>query len=73
MAELAAGDGAGDEAEELAQHRRSGAPHGVAHHVEEEETELFPKLIREHVDLRALEAPMAERKETLTGQTTKPV
>ena len=45
----------------------------VAHHVEEEETELFPKLIREHVDLRALEAPMAERKETLTGQTTKPV
>lgn len=40
----------------------------VAHHVEEEETELFPKLIRQHVDLSSLQEPMTARKEALLSE-----
>src|SRR5690606_16764082 len=37
----------------------------VAHHVKEEEDELFPKVIGKKVDLRELLTPMTERKEEL--------
>ena len=37
MVELASGDGAGHQAEELAEHGAGGAPHGVAHQLEEED------------------------------------
>ncbi|MDE2203089.1 MAG: hemerythrin domain-containing protein [Burkholderiaceae bacterium] len=40
----------------------------VSHHVEEEETELFPKLINGHIDLSPLLEPMTARKEALLGQ-----
>ncbi len=41
----------------------------VSHHVEEEETELFPKLVRQHVDLTSLQEPMTARKEALLAET----
>lgn len=41
----------------------------VSHHVEEEETELFPKLVRQHVDLTPLQETMAARKEALLAET----
>jgi hemerythrin superfamily protein len=41
----------------------------VSHHVEEEETELFPKLVRQHVDLTPLQEPMTARKEALLAET----
>lgn len=37
----------------------------VAHHVKEEEEELFSKVISEKVDLRELLTPMTERKEEI--------
>jgi len=42
----------------------------VSHHVEEEETELFPKLIHQHIDLAPLEAPLTARKEALLAEST---
>lgn len=44
----------------------------VSHHVEEEETELFPKLIHAHVDLAPLEGPMTARKEALLSDAGSP-
>lgn len=41
----------------------------VSHHVEEEETELFPKLIHEHMDLTPLQEPMTARKEALLSES----
>lgn len=41
----------------------------VKHHVKEEEDELFPKLRRSGLDLDALGARMAERKQALMQQT----
>lgn len=37
----------------------------VSHHVEEEETVLFPKIIGQHIDLSPLVEPLTVRKETL--------
>lgn len=39
----------------------------VSHHVKEEEDELFPKIIKEKVDLRELLEPMAAQRQTLVG------
>ncbi len=44
----------------------------VSHHVEEEETELFPKLIHQHVDLAPLQEPMTARKEALLAEHATP-
>ena len=41
----------------------------VAHHVKEEEEELFPKVIAKKIELRELLTPMAERKEELLRST----
>jgi len=40
----------------------------VNHHVEEEEDELFPKVRKSYLDLKALGAEMLERKKELTGR-----
>ncbi|NYT43218.1 hemerythrin domain-containing protein [Alcaligenaceae bacterium] len=37
----------------------------IAHHVTEEEDELFPKVISQKIDLREIAAAMAERKEEM--------
>lgn len=39
----------------------------IAHHVKEEEEELFPKLVGKKLDLRDLALQMKERKEELTA------
>ena len=41
----------------------------IKHHVKEEQTELFPKLKKTALDLRALGRQLAERKEALTAET----
>ena len=41
----------------------------VSHHVVEEETELFPKLIHEHIDLTPLHEPMTASKEALLSES----
>ncbi|HUH88753.1 MAG TPA: hemerythrin domain-containing protein [Pusillimonas sp.] len=41
----------------------------VAHHVKEEEDELFPKVISQKIDLRELAGPMTERKEEAVQST----
>lgn len=41
----------------------------VAHHVKEEEEELFPKVIAKKIELRELLTPMGERKEELLRST----
>ena len=41
----------------------------VKHHVKEEERELFPKLRRTELDLKALGAQLAERKQALMQET----
>ena len=43
----------------------------IEHHVEEEETEYFPKVQKTDMDLRAVGARMAARKEALTGEMDK--
>ena len=40
----------------------------IEHHVEEEETELFPKCRKSEMDLKALADPLAARKAELMGQ-----
>jgi hemerythrin superfamily protein len=40
----------------------------IEHHVEEEETELFPKCRKSDMDLKALAEPLAARKTELLGQ-----
>lgn len=41
----------------------------IAHHVEEEETEMFPRTRETKIDLKALGARMAELKATLTKES----
>lgn len=41
----------------------------VSHHVVEEETELFPRLIHEHIDLTPLHEPMTARKDALLAES----
>ncbi|MDX3895992.1 hemerythrin domain-containing protein [Pusillimonas sp.] len=41
----------------------------IAHHVKEEEEELFPKVISKKIELREILTPMAERKKELLGSS----
>ena len=70
--------GAGKELNAQIQAMQSNDPmfaHGVSvlgeyinHHVEEEQTELFPKVEKSKIDLEELGAEMASRKEELTEE-----
>lgn len=44
----------------------------IEHHVEEEEKEMFPKLQKTDMDMRALGLRMAERKKELMSSTARP-